>query len=236
MPEPAHVTVACSIRLYGDALVRLLRRHAGFRVRAPLQRPDMLDAVSLDGRLDVLLIESKMVRGPPDPALVSLRSRFPGLCIVALQTEPEEDEIVRCVQAGVDAFVGDDASVEELIDAMRRALAGECVCPAGIAAALFQHVAGARAEDVNGRVHPTPRERDVLGLLAGALSNKAIAAQLRITPSTVKNHVHNILAKLGVATRGEAPGRARQLGWLATDRRDPGVSRPAPAAEQSADE
>ena len=89
---------------------------------------------------------------------------------------------------------------------------GEAACSPRVAAALLRRVAdrGARARRLDGEFAPlTSRERQIVALIDEGLSNKEIAARLCIELSTVKNHVHNLLEKLGARGRGEAAARVR---------------------------
>ena len=83
-----------------------------------------------------------------------------------------------------------------------------------MAAALLERVASlaSRLETPTGAGHLTEREQEVLRLLDRGLTNKQISSRLIIAVTTVKNHVHNILEKLGAHTRGEAAAKARRLG------------------------
>jgi DNA-binding NarL/FixJ family response regulator len=114
--------------------------------------------------------------------------------------------------------VAQDGSVEDLIAAVLRALRGELVCSPQIAALLFSRMVALS----NGRsassaeVLLTRREREIAALVACNLANKEIARRLRLGPTTVKNHVHNILQKLNIHRRGEiARMRFEGRGWRA---------------------
>jgi DNA-binding NarL/FixJ family response regulator len=146
-----------------------------------------------------------------------------GTKIVALAVSYDESNIVRCAEVGVTCFVPRDASGNELIEAIRKGVRGECYCPPKIAACLLkkmQHLACSSdskklTASVNNHGAPsvrpgdrhtrlTRRELQIARLLAEGLSNKQIARDLSIEVSTVKNHVHNVLVKLEVSNRGQA--------------------------------
>jgi two-component system, NarL family, nitrate/nitrite response regulator NarL len=118
-----------------------------------------------------------------------------------------------CAEAGLTGFVGRDGTLAELSRAVERALAGEVGCSPQFAALLCQRVAtlaggGAVADEASPL---TRRERQIAELVADGLSNKEIAIELRIGPTTVKNHIHNILEKLGVPRRGAVGSRLRAM-------------------------
>ena len=99
-----------------------------------------------------------------------------------------------------------DASVDDLVDAIRKALRGEVICSARVTGLLFQRVAAlSEATQAPSNMRPlTRRECEIAKLVNKGMSNKEIARSLRIASATVKNHVHNILEKLQVSRRGAA--------------------------------
>jgi two-component system, NarL family, nitrate/nitrite response regulator NarL len=122
-------------------------------------------------------------------------------------------EAVAWIEAGVSGCVAPDASFDDLIDAVQRVAANEVVASPEVTAHLANRLrclsaAVPRGGD-DGRL--TFREGQVLDLLAEGLSNKEIAQRLSIQVQTVKNHVHNVLLKLGVSRRAEVAARARRL-------------------------
>jgi DNA-binding NarL/FixJ family response regulator len=124
-----------------------------------------------------------------------------------------EHRILACAEAGASGYVPHDASLEELLTVVQAVAQGELLCSPRMAASLFRRLA-ALASAGTGRDHQvvgtlTDREREITLLLERQLSNKDIARTLHIEVATVKNHVHNILHKLGVATRTEAAARLR---------------------------
>src|SRR4051794_19435873 len=152
---------------------------------------------------------------PVDALLVDLASAdarpVAGARVVVL-CGAEEEEMVEALAAGASAVVwrGSDAAV--IAAALRVSVAGALVLPAGIA----ERTLGAyRAELVEGGREAvdtlSPRERDVLALLASGLTNEEIADELVVTASTVKNHMARIMAKLGARNRTHAAVMATRL-------------------------
>jgi DNA-binding NarL/FixJ family response regulator len=113
----------------------------------------------------------------------------------------------------VDGYVLQDDSVEDLLARLRAAHGGEALVSPGIAAAIIARVSElatlfSRVEGAGGRAGDlTPREREVLDLVAEGLTNQEIAERLVIAEGTVKNHVHSILGKLDVGSRQDAAAR-----------------------------
>ena len=158
---------------------------------------------------EVLLLD--VTRYEPLEACRRLRQVLPEVKIVAVAVAEIDQEIIACAEAGVSGYVSCSGSVKDVVAAVHRAVRGELLCSPRTAALLFSRIAilsprpSAAAENIL-----TRREYEVLMLLQEGLSNKEIACCLRIGNATVKNHVHNILAKLQVRRRGEAAAQTRR--------------------------
>jgi DNA-binding NarL/FixJ family response regulator len=132
--------------------------------------------------------------------------------IVAFAVAEVDEVVLACAEAGVASYVPRDASIEDLVASVHRAARGEMLCSPRIAATLFRRVAALAAEvqpAAAAAVLLTRREREIVELIDGGLSNKEIAQRLSIEVATVKNHVHNLLEKLHVHRRGQAAARVR---------------------------
>lgn len=130
--------------------------------------------------------------------------------VVVLGLIESHTSIVRWVEAGAQAYVPKDASVEELIENIRSAHRGDAHVSPEVAGALMRRLAEFAAWFEELQSSPmelsdlTPREMEVLQLVARDFSNQEIADELVVEVGTVKNHVHNILSKLEVSSRHEA--------------------------------
>lgn len=202
------VLVVTEIRLYRDGVADALRRN-----------PDVEEAVTAASgpsavmtahrhECDVVLLD--MAMRDSTRVVRSLTTMRRGLKVVALGVPEDGPEIVECAEAGICGYVSRDASLGELVDALRMALRGEAPISGRVAAGLLRHIA-VQATSRNGRaVSPelTPREREVVHLMEVGMSNRQIARALDLQVSTVKNHVHNVLHKYGVAGRHDlvSPG------------------------------
>jgi two-component system nitrate/nitrite response regulator NarL len=154
----------------------------------------------------------------PDVAFVDVSSPegiATARAIAATQTKPvalapadDDSSVIACVQAGVCAFVARDETLEDLVTAAGAVLRGEVACSPRIVAALLRRVAVTPGTQASA-APLTSRERQIVALIDEGLSNKEIAARLCIELSTVKNHVHNSLEKLGARGRSEAAARLR---------------------------
>jgi two-component system, NarL family, response regulator len=153
---------------------------------------------------DTVLIDPELTGVDGPTAVRFLLERAPGLRIVVLGQHDGDEEIYRILEAGACGFLFKNAPVGEIVVALRSARAGRnCVSPQ----------ARARLAERQRWPDLTPREREVLTLLAEGRSNATIAAVLDITHGTVKLHVRSILAKLGVEDRSQAALVALRRGF-----------------------
>ena len=128
-------------------------------------------------------------------AMSSIRGEFPDARIVILTTHAGDVQVSRALKAGARAYLLKGSLRKELLETIRAVYAGQKRLSSEVAAEIAEHV----TDDAL-----TPREIDVLHLIAGGNANKEIAARLSLTEETVKSHVRNILAKLGAHDRTHA--------------------------------
>lgn len=142
----------------------------------------------------------------------TLNQLIPGVKVIAFAAREVDNELLACAEAGIVGFVTRDASVDDLVDTIRKALRGEVVCSARMTGLLFQRVAAlSQATRAPSNMRSlTRRECEIAELVNEGMSNKEIARSLRIASATVKNHVHNILEKLHVSRRAAAAAMLRE--------------------------
>jgi two-component system nitrate/nitrite response regulator NarL len=141
----------------------------------------------------------------------------PGTAIVMLSGAMSQDELVAAVEVGVSGYLLKTTPAVEIVKAIRRAAAGEILLPPDELASLLRlGRERARRRDERQRSLPqlTPREREVLALMASAADAERIAAQLKISVNTARGYIQNILEKVGAHSRLEAVVRATELGLL----------------------
>jgi DNA-binding NarL/FixJ family response regulator len=134
-----------------------------------------------------------------------------------------ESDIVACAEAGVTGYHMRTESLDDLLVLIRRVAAGESVCSPRVAAILAKRLSALAAQRQPPRAKElvlTAREAQILTLLELGLSNRDIASQLCIAVHTVKNHLHNLLKKLGVSTRADAAALSRTIGYAEGDPRN----------------
>ena len=141
-------------------------------------------------------------------AIRAIGDAYPRIRIVGLGVREIERDLIACAHAGIHGYVSPDATIEELIAITDGVARGESFCCAETIALARRLAAAAAPDDGDGL---TIREREVVRLLERGLSNKEIAATLRIAVATVKNHVHHILEKLAVRRRSQAVAQLRRI-------------------------
>ena len=211
MNSPISVLIVGDIRLYCEGLGQLLARDD--RVGSAAVATSIDETVSRLGaeHPDVLLVDMAM-SGSLD-VVRATRAVAPALPIIGLAIPESEPEIIACAEAGVSGYMPRDGTMDDLIEAMEGALGGELRCSPRVAMALLRRVAAlAPGPDERLSATLTRRELEVLRLIESGLTNKEIAGELGIEPSTAKNHVHHVLEKLGVRRRTEVAARLRRMG------------------------
>jgi DNA-binding NarL/FixJ family response regulator len=146
-------------------------------------------------RPDVTLMDLQMPEMNGIDALSAIRGEFPEARIIVLTTYTGDVQVFRALKAGARAYLLKGLLRKELIETIRAVHAGQKRLAPEIASEIAEHATDATL---------TPREIDVLRLIADGNANKEIAAQLSLTEETVKGHVKNILAKLGAKDRTHA--------------------------------
>ncbi len=152
---------------------------------------------------DVTLLDIRMPGLSGIEAAAIIRAEFPRAKLIALTTYGGDEDIRRALQAGVQAYLTKDVLHDDLVKAIHAVHAGQRYLPPGVAAALAAQLP---------RPDLSAREVQVLELIVRGLANKQIAHELEIAEHTVKNHVKNILGKLGVQDRTQAATAAIQRG------------------------
>ena len=162
---------------------------------------------------DVVLMDLLMPRMDGITAISAVRRELPDTEVIALTSVLEDEKIFAAIRAGAIGYLLKDTEAHELRQAIKAAAAGQVQLSPEVAMRLLREERSAPQRPVE---ELTPREMDVLRLLAQGLINKEIAQELGIGDKTVKTHVSNILGKLGVLSRTQAAVYAVQMG-LAPD-------------------
>ena len=163
-------------------------------------------------RPDVVLMDLLMPQMDGIAATAAVRQELPDTEVLALTSVLEDASVVGAIRAGAIGYLLKDTHADELCRAIKAAAAGQVQLSPQAAARLMREV---RAPDSPEAL--TERETEVLRLLARGQANKEIARDLQIGEQTVKTHVSNILAKLGVQSRTQAALYAARIGLVPAD-------------------
>ena len=153
-----------------------------------------------DGIPDVVLMDMQMPKLDGVETTARLKATWPGIDVIAVTSFIEEARIRAALEAGATGYLLKDADASEVVDAIRAAVAGEVRLDPAVAAALALSLRtpASSAESL------TPREREVITLVAEGRTNREIGKRLGVAERTARTHVSNILAKLGLASRTQA--------------------------------
>lgn len=209
---PIRVVVADDHPIVRSGIVALLESEPGIEVVG--EAVDGAEAVALAAELqpDLVLMDLRMPVLDGAAATARILEADVGTRVLVLTTYETDDHILAAIEAGASGYLLKAAPQEEILAGIRSVAAGETVLAPSIAAKLVRRV---RA-DASAPAPPalSPRELDVLRLVADGRSNPEIARALHIGEATVKTHLIHVFEKLGVNDRTRAVTRAMELGLL----------------------
>jgi DNA-binding NarL/FixJ family response regulator len=189
---------------------------------------DGSEAVALAADLlpDVVLMDLRMPRCDGVEATRLLRERVPETKIVVLTTYADDQSVIDALRAGARGYLTKDAGGAEIHQALEQVLANHAVIDPAVQHHVVDAIAAvspdhARDSHVGLPGGLTPREAEVLSLIAAGMSNREIAAHLVVSEGTVKSHINHLLAKIDARDRAQAVAFAYQRG-LASPAARPG--------------
>lgn len=182
-------------------------------------------------RPDVVLTDFHLPDGSGAEFARAVRRRLPQVRVLMLSADNDEERVAEAVAAGAVGYMIKTESAEGVADGIRRAAAGEILLPAGALARLIgvqRRTADARAERQRVLATLTPRQREVLRLIARGADSRKIAEELGVAVNTVRGYTQELLEKLEVHSKLEAVARAGELGLLGDDAVAPAGRGPRP--------
>jgi DNA-binding NarL/FixJ family response regulator len=213
------ILIFTDVRVFGEGLETCLRSAGDVSVVAIANSLESLRDTLDRLPVDVVLVD--ITQGFEPARIRELAADYPGAVLMALGLREQEDDVIRCGQAGFAGYIPRDASVETLRQRMLDARSGRLTCSdqiaAGLMKALYRGRFGEQSnDDVAGGDPLTAREASVAKLVGFGMSNKEIARELTVSVATVKHHVHSILAKLQLPSRTHIIRRGRDLPHVAS--------------------
>jgi DNA-binding NarL/FixJ family response regulator len=213
------VVAADDQRVVREGLALLLSLLPGVEVVGTAADGHEALALVAQERPDVVLMDLRMPGLDGVAATRRLRAEHPMVKVIVLTTYADDRSVVGALQAGADGYLTKDAGGDEIQQALERVLNGQAVIDPAVQRLLVDAVVAnppqAPREQVAEATLPdglTPREAEVLGLIAAGLSNAEIAARLVVSEATVKSHINHLLPKIDARDRAQAVTYAYQRG------------------------
>jgi two-component system NarL family response regulator len=234
MQPSIRVAVVSGDRIFREVLAASLAGCKGLEVIAAAGAPGELAADGREIGTDVVLIDAGSDLQPALAFTWETRERWPDAKLIAVGLDREDESIVDFVEAGAHGYILKGTTLDELVEVIRAVHQGWTPCSPQVVASVLARIVSLsqlRTDSPPPAVEAlTPREREILALIAAGLGNKEVGRRLRITLQTVKNHVHRILEKLQVHRRREAVRLAYDLGLLAEPCEGPPCEEATPPA------
>lgn len=208
--DAIHVLIADDHRMVREGIRAFLSTQPDMVIVGEADSADAAVAACGRSRTDVALVDLIMPGGGIE-ATRRIRGEHPETQVVILTSYDDATKVRAALEAGAIGYVLKDVAAEELANAIRRAAWGESTLHPRAAAHLAQAL---RDPPLAAASVLSPRERDVVVLIAQGLANSDIATRLGIGEKTVKTHVSNVLSKLGVTDRTQAAVFAWRHGWV----------------------
>lgn len=208
MSRKIRVVVADDHPIVRQGVVALLEGEPDIEVVAAVADGRAALSAVLAEEPDVVLMDLRMPEMDGVEATRAVRERRPDVAVLVVTTYDTDEAIVRAVEAGAAGYMLKDSPTEELVDAVRRAAAGETVLAPPITKRLAERLHKVAPDAL------TSREIDVLREVASGNTNAVIADRLHISEATVKTHLIHIYGKLAVSDRAAAVARAYEKGIL----------------------
>ena len=207
MSKPIGLTIIVRHQLLGECLAHALASHQDMDIEGIVLNVRDTIFTLRSNKSDVALIDATI----PDDLILEIikmiNLELPDVKQIVFGLADADDRILNCIEAGAKGYISMDASLADLISSIRAACQGEVICSPRLAYQVFSRIAQLAPRKSNGLIlellNLTPREIEILRLIADGLSNKQIAEKLNLSFYTVKNHVHNILEKLRLTNRSE---------------------------------
>jgi DNA-binding NarL/FixJ family response regulator len=207
------VLVAEDHPMFRDALQTTLTMAGGFEVVAAVGSGEDAVTEAIHRTPDVVVMDLEMPGSGGVAATAEILRQLPTTRILVLTSYDEDRLVYAALRAGAHGYVLKSATTEEIVRAVQTVAHGDGLFAGSVVERITRHLAsGGRASGPSPFPELTQREREVLELMAQGHSNTYIADHFVLSLKTVRNHVSNILAKLGTSTRAEAMVKARQAG------------------------
>jgi DNA-binding NarL/FixJ family response regulator len=215
MSGPIRVLIADDQRVVRDGLAMLLGLLEDVEVVGTAADGEQAAGLATELRPDVVLMDLRMPRLDGIEATRRLAEQVPDVRVIALTTYADDRSVIEALRAGARGYLTKDAGAEDIQRALRQVVAGHALIDPAVQHHLVDAITTRQApepvapQQVDGL---TPREVEVLRLIAEGLSNAEIAGRLVVSEATVKSHINRLLGKIGARDRAQAVGYAFRHG------------------------
>ena len=219
---PIRIVIADDHPLLRQGLVKILSLEPDMEVVAEAQDGEEVLACVAEHRPDIVLMDINMPKGGGLQATRAIAERFPQVGVIVLTIHDDEQYLYELISAGARAYILKDSEPARVVEAIRHVYEGGSYVPPDLMNKVlgqFRRLHNAEPPVYSRRARHgagvlTDREREILQLIVDGRSNAEIAAALFISEKTVKNHVTNLLRKLGLADRTQAAVYALRHGLV----------------------
>jgi DNA-binding NarL/FixJ family response regulator len=208
--DPVRVVLADDQRVVREGLEMLLGLLPGIEVVGSAADGEEAVRLAVARAADVVLMDLRMPRMDGIEATRRLADARPASRVIALTTYADEPTVLSALRAGARGYLTKDAGAEEISRAIAAVARGEAALDHAVQHHVIDAVAQAEAAALPDGL--TPREAEVLSLIAEGLTNQEIAERLVVSPATVKSHVNRVFSKIGVRDRAQAVAYAYRSG------------------------
>ena len=191
-----------------EGLISILARYPEFQVigdaASVSEALDKLDGI----KPDIVIMDFCLTGGDGTEAITLLRQRFPEVKILVFTNSDKKEDLLKALKAGVRGYLLNNSKTTELIESIRLMSSGDAIVSPLPALRLMGEFEEANRQNKGRTNNLSPREKEVLRLVAQGASNKEIASQCYVSETTAKAHLRRILEKLEVRNRAQAAALA----------------------------
>jgi DNA-binding NarL/FixJ family response regulator len=216
--KPTRVLIVQDHPLLASAIARILESEGDLTVSGVARRGDEAAILAAREKPDVVLMDFRLPDCSGPAAAADIKRAVPNAAIVFHSADQTESSLLDAIDAGAIAYLTKSATADQIVEAVRKAAVGEVLIPVELfAKAIARQHKVVTDEEARRRLSAqfTPRELDVLRLLAEGYDTADLAARLNIAPHTVEWHVRHVIEKLGVHSKLQAVIAAARVGLIA---------------------
>jgi two-component system NarL family response regulator len=222
LSSEVRVYLVAENRLLRDTLARLLRKRSELNVVGVSRSSETMKDEIIASHCDVVLMDS-FDHTASSSFLDDLLDQDSEVKLLLFGMNEDPEVFLKAVHLGICGYLLKEASAAEIVTAVRAAARGEATCPPSLCMALIRYLSKKRREklestdaQISNQKALTPRQLQLLRLVADGLTNKEIAANLNLSQFTVKNHLRRVMRQVEAASRHDAVDVLRATGQLAT--------------------